>query len=127
MLKKRTVTSICLTVIVLGVAIFSSVSSAIVPLAARLIGVNHTVVTIQNFPGGMKGITTDGTKVYTHSGDYGINRIYETNFDGTGTTYHNIINPPGDVSYEQSNLALSHGCIWTSSHSGNLYCIATST
>jgi hypothetical protein len=127
MLKKQSMTSVILVAIVVAVAVFSSTSSAIAPLAARLIGRNHTVVTIQNFPGGMKGITTDGTKVYMHSGDYGISRIYETNFDGTGTTYHDITNPPTDVTFEQSNLAFSHGCIWTSSHSGNLYCISTST
>ena len=123
--KLRTVTAVLF--ILATVMVFSSTSSAIAPLAARLIGINDTLVNIQNFPGGIRGITTDGVKVYARSSNYGNSRIYETNFDGSGTTYHDVTNPPANVNVEQSNLAMSHGCIWASTPSGDLYCIDTTT
>lgn len=77
--KSRTVAAVFF--ILATVTFFSSTSSAIAPLAARLIGVNDTIVNIQNFPGGVRGITTDGVKVYARSSTYGNSRIYETNFN----------------------------------------------
>lgn len=119
--------SASLALAVITFAIFSSVSTAAAPQADRLIGISDTVVTIADLPGGMFGIATDGRKVYVRSTTYRDERIYETNFDGTGTVEHEVTNFPTTVTTEQSNLALSHGCIWSSSHSGELFCTSTST
>lgn len=128
MFNKKLLTVALIIASVLQVFILAPSSSAVAPRAAKLIDPStNTVVTIANFPGGVRGITTNGSKVYAHSSSHGNAVIFEFNFDGTGLIERTITNPPTDVTFYQSNLALSNGCIWSSSHNGALYCTSTST
>ena len=94
---------------------------------AQLLSAIETSREIIGIQGNVRGVATDGKKLYVRTSFYPNNLIYETGFDGQNTVEHIITNAPTDVNDAQANLAMSHGCIWTSSHSGNLYCTDTAT
>ena len=92
----------------------------------KMLGSDETIVDISGISGNVRGVATDGEKVFVRTSDDPNGVIYETGFDGQNTVRHEVSNAPGDVDGAQANLALSHGCIWTSSHGGDLYCTSTS-
>jgi hypothetical protein len=92
----------------------------------KMLGSDEVVVEISGLSGNIRGIATNGSKLFVRTSDNPNGVIYETDFDGQNTVKHDVSNAPGDVDGAQANLAMSHGCIWTSSHSGNLYCTSTS-
>ena len=100
--------------------------NAALAVPESILGSGETIVEISGLSGNIRGIATDGSKLFVRTSDNANGVIYETDFDGQNTVRHEVSNAPTDVDSAQANLAMSHGCIWTSSHSGNLYCTATS-
>jgi uncharacterized repeat protein (TIGR02059 family)/uncharacterized repeat protein (TIGR02543 family) len=117
-------------------------STATIPLAARLIGLNtETVVTLSGATGGVRGITGDGTNVYFRmSSDFAKIFFVPISSISSGTTATvtpsswDIIDASTNVkavlpAYEQTQLAYSSGCIFfmTADDASSLKCVDTTT
>lgn len=109
--------------------------SADVPRAARLIGLGtQTLVNLNTNGGNIRGITSDGNKVYFRlSNDY--TKIWEVDLDtivespGSAVTVTptswSITNPPSAA--ESRQLVYSSGCLFVLDASDVLKCIDTAT
>ena len=111
-------------------------ASNAVPRAARLIGLGTRVkITPVGLTSGIRGITSDGTKVYYRTGTDGTTRIYETNLSSVTLTDGGTASPAQTswtIGSSLTNnggrqLVYSSGCLFTIDAAGVLKCISTAT
>lgn len=119
-----------------GATSVSNGATGSVPRAARLIGLGTwSLVNLTGFAEGIRGITSDGSKIYFRGNSTGNTKIWEVstssltlNPGGSTTvaaTSWTIVNSLDNT--ENRQLAYSSGCLFVVNGSGTLKCIDTTT